>query len=168
MISPHDTPVLEKSKTLVKITPIMKNFLFFIFTIACLSLLTGCSTFAKRAEEKAVVFNALSPDAQQRLKDGQIQIGDSPDMVYIAFGNPDYKTRRVDADKQSEIWSYTGYYSRYRGQYISRYETRYAYDSKGNRYIAYTMPVWDSYYDNIPYLVRRFTFVDEKVTEIVE
>jgi hypothetical protein len=76
--------------------------------------LTGCSTIDSRIEEHAGTFGALPPAAQTRLRQGQIAIDDTKDMVYIALGEPDAMISRTDkTGTVFDLWSYAGvYYTR--------------------------------------------------------
>ena len=78
----------------------------------CLPL-TGCSTIESRIAQRREVFDLLPPEAQQRLREGVIAVGDTRDMVYIALGAPDrIHTRTTEEGLVEEVWAYTGTYYR--------------------------------------------------------
>lgn len=83
-------------------------------TAVCLS--SGCASFESRTEEKAYVFDSLTPATKQRLKDGEIRVGDSFDMVYIALGAPDEKHERTTRNDRETVWVYASYDRRYEGE----------------------------------------------------
>ena len=69
-----------------------------LLAAAAALLLAGCSTFESRSKEKAAVFNSLDTSTQERLKKGEIALGDTAEMVYLALGNPDERTIREAAE----------------------------------------------------------------------
>ena len=73
-------------------------------------LLTGCSTINSRINEKGSVFYSLDADTRAKIEHGDIALGFTPDMVYMALGKPDTKRFRTTADGQSETWNYGAYY----------------------------------------------------------
>ena len=81
--------------------------------LLCAAGLTGCSTFNSRATEKAAAYNSLAPQTQQRLKKGDISVGDTQDMVFIALDNPDAKRNITTADGPETVWVYKTYWEDY-------------------------------------------------------
>lgn len=78
-------------------------------------VLSGCNTFQTRAREKSQVYESLPPATQQRLQHGQISVGDSQDMVYIALGYPD-EVREVTTQQGAQtLWIYRTYWQQYEG-----------------------------------------------------
>lgn len=74
-------------------------------------LLAGCSTVDSRIKEHADLFASLPADAQDRLRRGGVEVGDSKDMVYIALGRPHRVHRfRDETGVRDEVWAYLGYY----------------------------------------------------------
>jgi len=93
-------------------------------TRSCLAVLSvlaiaGCATPESRIKEKPEVFNSFPPDVQSKIRTGQVDIGYSKDMVYIALGKPDLKYTRTTADGSREIWSYTAGYTTTERQWIT-------------------------------------------------
>jgi hypothetical protein len=79
-----------------------KPLLFLIATF----LLAGCaSTPTQRIEEKKEEFAALTPEDQQAVKAGVIKVGYTPDMVYMALGQPS----AVKTQAEMETWEYRNY-----------------------------------------------------------
>ncbi|MEX2216170.1 MAG: hypothetical protein WD768_18810 [Phycisphaeraceae bacterium] len=76
-----------------------------------LALLSGCVTIDQRIKEHQALFTSFPADTQDRLRRGEIVVGDTKDMVYIALGRPDRKFQRIDAGGvNQDVWSYTGVY----------------------------------------------------------
>jgi hypothetical protein len=128
---------------------------------------SGCSTFESRALEHETTFNALPAASQERLRQKIIEVGDTPEMVYIAWGTPDRKSTIKNASGTSELWSYFVYRSRYAGSAVW-FRTSVFYDAGSRGYISYAVPTWETYYDSVPELRRQATFVEGKVAEVVQ
>jgi outer membrane protein assembly factor BamE (lipoprotein component of BamABCDE complex) len=64
----------------------LKNIFFFT---ALLLAVSGCDTINHRIREKPDVFNGLDPKAQAEIRQGRVEVGYTPDMVYLALGKPD-------------------------------------------------------------------------------
>ena len=134
--------------------------------LAVLLGLTGCSTFEKRAEQKSEVYARLDAETQGKLKQGLVEIGYSPDMVYIALGTPDQRNETVTAKGRKEIWIYNSYYTEYRGTDHVGYRRYVDYNPITKKYFVYYEPVRvDVYRDRIEERIR-ITFEDGKVTMI--
>lgn len=73
------------------------------------ALLAGCasSTIESRIAEHAPAFQALAPEAQQAVREGAIAPGFSPEMVYMALGEPSERTAGPDG---SELWTYRNFF----------------------------------------------------------
>lgn len=92
-------------------------------------VLAGCSTPDSRIRANTALFDNLAPEQQQLIREGRVALGFTPDMVYLAVGEPDRRWTRTDADGRSEVWSYTTYESDtgaylYRGWYHRYYAHR--------------------------------------------
>ena len=78
----------------------------------CLGLLTltlfaGCATGIEgRIEARQEVFSAYPSEVQERLRRGQIRLGDDSDAVWIVYGEPTERLRRMDASGVTEVWIY--------------------------------------------------------------
>jgi len=75
------------------------------------ALLAGCATPESRIKENPEVFNSFPPEVQSKVRTGQVEIGYSKDMVYIALGKPDREYTRSTAESTFEVWSYTDRYT---------------------------------------------------------
>ena len=137
-----------------------------ILIVMATLLLSGCSTFEKRAEEKAAVYSQLDPATQEKLRNGVIEIGNTPDMVFIALGQPDSKSEQITADRREETWIYNSYYTEYSGSEQVGYRRIVEYNRITKSYIVYYEPVRvDVYRDRVQDRIR-ITFRDGKVAVI--
>lgn len=55
---------------------------------ACVAI-SGCSSIDNRIQKNSDTFMSLTAADQKRLRDGILAVGDTPDMVSIALGEPD-------------------------------------------------------------------------------
>ncbi len=96
---------------------------FAVFTLICgLAILSGCSTPETRIAKQPEVFNRLTPDQQQMIREGRVGIGFDMEMVKLALGDPDRIRERTDSSGRSEVWTYVDYETNdgmllYRGWY---------------------------------------------------
>lgn len=128
--------------------------------------LTGCNTFKSRAKEKSETFAQLTPDEKHRLKKGDINVGDTPDMVYIALGNPDEKRERTERNGASSVWIYRTYIDEYAGSVWAGYR-RVIVPARGGRgYIVYHEPITQDVYRTRVDEVIRVTFANGVVSTV--
>jgi hypothetical protein len=129
-------------------------------------VLAGCNTFNSRARQMSVVYDQLSPSDQQRLQRGAINVGDTPEMVYIALGNPDERRDRVTADGSQTTWIYKTYWQQYEGQAWLGYRRVIVPARNGRGYVVFHEPVTqDVYRTNVDERIR-VTFANGVVESI--
>jgi hypothetical protein len=87
----------------------MKHLLPLVIIIASFGLVAGCSTPESRIAQQPELFNRLTPDQQQMIRDGRVGIGFDMDMVKLALGEPDRVRLRTDENGSSEVWTYLTY-----------------------------------------------------------
>lgn len=146
----------------------MKTKHIILSTALATSLLfaSGCASFDSRKDEKSYVFDALNPDTKQRLKEGQIRIGDSMDMVYIALGAPDEKREKRTGHGNESLWVYSSFRRQYEGDVVVGYQRTVRRRGLLGGYTVTHEPVAESVYSERledKYLV---TFANNRVTEI--
>lgn len=78
-----------------------------------LVLLAACSTPERRVARNKALFETFPPAAQERIRQGEVDVGFTTDMVLIALGKPTRKFTRRTAELEQEVWSYGS--SGYRG-----------------------------------------------------
>ncbi len=117
-------------------------------------VLAGCNTFNARARQMSAVYDQLPASEQQRLQRGVIGIGDSPEMVYIALGNPDERRDILNADGTQTTWIYKSYWQQYEGQAWLGYRRVIVPSRSGRGYVVFHEPVTQDVYR---------THVDDKI-----
>jgi hypothetical protein len=91
-------------------------------TAATAVMLAGCASPQSRIRQNPELFVQLTPEQQEMIRGGQVDLGFSAEMVRLALGEPDAYSLRRDLDGTSEIWSYVTYehprgHPLYRGWY---------------------------------------------------
>lgn len=86
----------------------MKKTCAFVWIAILLpGLLAGCaSTPAKRIAQNQALFDALPVADQARIRGGGIDLGYTPDMVRLAYGDPQCQRIRRTAESTTEVWDY--------------------------------------------------------------
>lgn len=87
-------------------------------------LLSGCETsgVSGRIQEKPAVFAALSPDEQAIIKAGEVEVGFTTDMVYLALGKPSKEETKDTTGGPVTLWTYTRYFGNIATGSIAGYE----------------------------------------------
>jgi hypothetical protein len=143
----------------------MKTKLFPVFTALGAALLfAGCSTINSRIQEKSAVFSSLDPATQAQIKHGDVGLGFTPDMVYMALGQPDATRHRTSADGVAVTWIYDSNY------YDAAYVGYHRWGGWGPRGM-YRMywgpgPFYGPYYGPFPSDDIRVTFQNGRVVSI--
>jgi hypothetical protein len=87
----------------------MKHLFQILALTVGLITLAGCSTPETRIAKQPELFNRLTPDQQQMIREGRVGIGFDTEMVKLALGEPDRVRERIDENGRSEVWTYLMY-----------------------------------------------------------
>jgi hypothetical protein len=139
-----------------------------LITLAAIvvSLFAGCDTFSSRARQMSGVYDQLPASEQQRLQRGAINVGDTPEMVYIALGNPDERRDIMSADGTRTVWSYKSYWQQYEGTAWLGYRRVIVPARNGRGYIVFHEPVTQDVYRTHVDEVIRVTFANNVVQQV--
>ena len=143
----------------------MKTFTLSLLALVSL-LISGCSTIENRIEEKSAVFNSLPSETQEQIKQGIVNVGFSPDMVYMALGRPDTIREKTTAAGREIIWVYKAFYQQYEGTQFVGYQRSMYFDRSRNVWQSYLTPVHADIYRDKTEELARISFKDAKVTVI--
>ena len=135
---------------------------------ALLTLWGGCSTFEGRARERAAAFNQLDAITQERLRQREIRVGDTFDMVYIALGAPDQKREKVTNAGAETTWIYNRYWQEYRGDYTIGFRRHVFYNPKTKSYFVVHEPVRETIYQDRVEERLRVYFKNGQVSAVEE
>jgi len=141
----------------------MRPALKFLLAAACACSFAGCSTPASRIEKNLDLFNTFPLEAQAKIRQGEVDIGFTPDMVRIAKGDPPRTYVRQTAEGQTEVWSYVAFDYRTERQRI-QVDVPY-YDNAGHRR-THNDWVWADVQSTEEYETLRIEFRDGKVSAI--
>jgi hypothetical protein len=95
-------------KTSLKI-PTRRSLSIGLLIIGLLVGWVGCTTTPeRRIQQNPELFQGLSPAEQEAVRTGQVELGYTPEMVFLALGEPDRKITRKTPDDMREIWIYQG------------------------------------------------------------
>ena len=144
-----------------------QRFLLFPGLVLAVVLFAGCNTFERRAQEKSTAFSTLTPAQREQLEHGSISIGDTPDMVYIALGEPDEKRETTSAHGHETIWIYNQYQRDPAFPIGGAYRRDLVFDPIARRYALIYAPLpLDALDDEVAEEYIRVTFHDGKVAVI--
>jgi hypothetical protein len=135
-------------------------FLLIFLLISCVS---AQQIRDARIHDNQEMFNTFTPDIQDKVRLGQIDIGFSQDMVYLAWGGPDRIYMRTTKDGDATVWSYTIIQTRIHTERMS-IPVRY-YDRAGRRRTEFHS-VWVNRDTGEEYAAARVEFIRDEVTAI--
>lgn len=86
----------------------MKKLLTFVCAVLALAVLVteSAASLSSRKKEKAALYASLKPWQKKNVDRGVVALTFTPDMVYMAVGNPSEKK----PVKDGELWVYKNYY----------------------------------------------------------
>ena len=142
------------------------HFLFTTLLVSLTLFATGCRTFESRSKERSATFESLSPAEQEKLRRGVIELGNTPDMVYIALGRPDEMKEKTTAAGRETTWIYNSYHEEYEGNVHAGYRRILVFDPGRRRYVVFYQPVYTDVFSEHKEEHIRITFVNDRVTVI--
>jgi hypothetical protein len=144
----------------------MKNPLVILLLGVGLLAATGCQNFEHRVKQKAALVATLDDATQARLRAGEIRLGDSEDLVFLARGKPDEKKLTTTASGETTTWVYNRYWQEYRGETAGGFQPRLRRDPTTGATSTYMEPVYRPIYADRAQAVLRVTFTEGKVSVI--
>lgn len=111
-----------------------------------LVLLSGCSTINSRIRENQALFDGLPADTQDKIRQGVVEVGYTPQMVFMAMGEPHERRSTRAADRESSVWIYNVYYQDWVGRRMAGYRRVVVYDEKTKKHYVYVEPVYEDLY----------------------
>jgi hypothetical protein len=126
-------------------------------------LLAGCATPASRIKKNPELFASFPPEVQAKVREGQIEVGYTHDMVRMALGGPQRIHTRTTQGGATEVWVYTDIAYRSR---LEPVESTYWYRSRrGDLHPASSLS-WVDLQQRHEYVVLRIEFEGDKVKAI--
>ena len=114
-----------------------------------LSLSVGCESITTRIKERSAAFEDWSPTTQERIRTGELKVGDNTDMVYIVLGSPK-NTEEIPREDGStlSIWNYPELKQQFMTEETVGYEDHSEYDIATGQRIYYQVPNRQKVYQN--------------------
>ena len=131
--------------------------------LLALLFLTGCATPANRIRHNQALFDSFPPEAQEKIRQGQADIGFSPEMATMALGRPSHIYHRQTEAGSTEVWSYVDVQSSSDMQMISE---PYRYRDSRGRLRWGSGGAWIDVPGSHEYETLRLEFQDKKVKAI--
>ncbi|WP_438482386.1 hypothetical protein [Oleiharenicola lentus] len=85
----------------------MKRLISSLAVLGVLALAACSSTPQQRIDKNQTQFSQYSPEIQQKIRDGKVDVGFSAQMVTLALGDPARTFTRSTAEGTVEVWVYT-------------------------------------------------------------
>lgn len=136
------------------------------FLPALLFIAAGCQTIDRRIEENAELFATFEPEVQRMIRDGEIDLGYTPDMVAIAWGEPDVKQVLRSRETQRDVWTYLDRQSVFAGRRFAGYEHEEYFDPNTNTHVTFMRPVYVDIYRTLEIERDRVEFEEGNVVSI--
>lgn len=92
--------------SIIMITAVLKRIVC-LAVIGILAIAAGCSTPDSRIRKNPELFATFSPETQELIRSGQVDIGFTSDMVTMSLGTPNRIYTRQTGERILEVWSYT-------------------------------------------------------------
>jgi len=120
----------------------MKKLLTLVAILAGLIALPACSTINSRIAEKSAVYQSLDTATRAKIAQGDVGLGFTPDMVYMALGQPDARRQAITSTGQTETWIYQSYFDDYQPAFggYHRFHRWFAMDPYSRMYHMYASP----------------------------
>ena len=135
--------------------PIAVGRSFIILAAGLLLAACATSTVESRKKERAAAYATLPPDLKSFVDKGQIKVGMSEDVVYIAWGQPAEILHSESGNAAESTWLYYGGWME---------ETRYwTYRQTGSGRDIYLERYLDRDYQPRTYVSAEIVFVSREV-----
>lgn len=131
-----------------------------------LGFLAACQSVESRIREKPEVYAGLDVETQYKIQQGIIDLGYTPDMVYLALGEPSQKRETMTENGRTLTWIYNTYYDRYDGSQMVGYHRHVYYDPHLRSYRIYYRPAFADTYREETQERIRIVFKDGRATVI--
>ena len=142
----------------------MKRCMKWLCCAAATTLLAGCvSTPASRIDRNPGLFATFPAETQAKIRQGQIEVGFTRDMVKLALGGPRQIHTRTTAAGETEVWTYTGVSFSTTMQPVDR---AYWYRDRSGLVRQAYEPGWVDVQERTEYPILRVEFEGGKVKAI--
>lgn len=74
--------------------------------LALVLMVAGCASTPEQRIAQSESYETYPAEVRQKIRNGQVDVGFTPDMVTLALGKPSRVSRRQSASGEAEVWSY--------------------------------------------------------------
>ena len=78
------------------------------WTIIAAFVAAGCASPKYRIRRHQAAFDSYPPAVQKEIREGQVEVGFTPEQVEMALGRPDRRYDRKTAAAAQDVWAYGG------------------------------------------------------------
>lgn len=137
------------------------------FLLSALILIAGCQTIDRGIEENAELFATFATDGQRIMRDGEIDLGFTPEMVVIAWDKPDMRQVLRSREVERDIWTYVDRRSVFAGRRFAGYDHEVYVDPHSNTQHSFMRPVYVDIFRTLEIERDRVEFEEGKVVSII-
>jgi hypothetical protein len=153
-------PSLSLARRLHRVLPLL-------LCLAVLPSFTGCNTPDRRIRQNPELFLSLEPAEQEMVRQGQVGIGFTPEMVTLAWGRPDFRQTNRTEEAETVTWTWVNRHSVYDGRRFAGYRRDVYFDPRTNQYRSIMRPTYVTIYRTVETEAGRVDFRDGVVARIV-
>jgi hypothetical protein len=88
------------------VRPALRSALVAVLGAAACALL-ACETIGSRVKANQALFDTYPPEVQDKILAGDIEVGFTPEMVEMAWGEPYRKDQVTGEDFVAEVWTWS-------------------------------------------------------------
>lgn len=133
---------------------------------ALLLAAAGCQTIDRRIKENAELFATFEPEVQRMIRNGDIDLGFTSEMVAIAWGKPSVTQMLRSPATQRDVWIYLDRRSVFAGRRFAGYEHEVYFDPRTNTQRTFMRPVYVDIYRTVEIERDRVEFEEGKAVSI--
>lgn len=139
-----------------------------IVTLCSLLLaLAGCANAARsRLESRPAAAAALDPATREKIKQGIVEAGFTPEMVYFALGQPTSPFNASIDQMRDGVWKYSNPYHNDRDFVRAGWRQRKVFDPDRRSDVIITEPVDDRAFPHLRDYTLEIEFRDGRVASV--
>jgi hypothetical protein len=136
--------------------------------VGCLlAALAGCtSAVSRRLQERPAAAEALDPDTRDKIEQGVVEPGYSPEMVYLALGRPTSPLWADIEQTREGIWKYSNPNRNDRDYIRQGFRQRKVFDPDRRSDVIITEAVDDRVFPQLRDYVTEIEFRDGRVASV--
>jgi hypothetical protein len=144
----------------------MKTNITVIFLAVAALFLGACSTPDSRIRRNQAAFDKMTPAEQASIRQGIVELGFTPEMVYLAMGRADNVEDRVTPTGTLTIWVYNRFFREYVGRQMVGFRRDVYFDPRINSWRVFYTPVSQPVFRERVEEIARIVFRDGRVESI--